>query len=53
MPENHEDANVKHHVEQLSDELASDEAVFCVSEATRAAVALAFPSIAARTLVLY
>jgi glycosyltransferase involved in cell wall biosynthesis len=53
MPETHEDANVTHHLRNLAQELASDEVVFCVSEATKAALTSAFPSAAAKLRVLY
>ena len=53
MPENHSEANVAHHIEPLRAELASDEIVFCTSEATQAAVITAFPSVSAKTRVLY
>lgn len=53
MPETHEDANVAHHLGNLQRELSSDEVVFCVSEATKAAVSSAFPSAASKLRVLY
>ncbi len=53
MPENHEAANVAHHLDRITDELDSDERVFCVSEATCAALVSAFPSVAPKTCVLY
>jgi glycosyltransferase involved in cell wall biosynthesis len=53
MPETHEDANVSHHLGTLWQELSSNEVVFCVSEATKAAVTSAFPSAASKLLVLY
>lgn len=53
MPETHEDANITHHLRNLSQELSSDEVVFCVSEATKAAVTSAFPSAAPKLRVLY
>lgn len=53
MPETHAPANVAHHMDPLCDELATDETVFCVSEATRQALQLAFPSVRGRTRVLY
>ncbi|MGO9990995.1 MAG: glycosyltransferase family 4 protein [Steroidobacteraceae bacterium] len=53
MPENHEDANVAHHCEHLQEEFASNEVIFCASEATRAAAITAFPSVSAKTRVLY
>jgi glycosyltransferase involved in cell wall biosynthesis len=53
MPENHEPANVAHHLDHLSAELASDEAVFCISQATRAALVTALPSVADKTRLIY
>jgi glycosyltransferase involved in cell wall biosynthesis len=53
MPEFHEEANVIHHMRNFSGDLASDEAVFCVSEATRSALELHYPSIASKTRILY
>jgi len=55
MPENHEPANVAHHLDNFAEELATNQVTFCTSEATAAGLALAFPSAAAklRTLVQY
>ena len=53
MPETHEAANIAHHLDNLQQELSSDEVVFCTSEATKAAVASAFPSTASKLRVLY
>lgn len=53
LPETHEEANVTHHLGGLWQELISDEVVFCVSEATKAAVTSAFPSVASKLRVLY
>lgn len=53
MPEVHEDANVLYHMENLKRDLATDDAVFCVSDATRAALELYYPSAASKTRVLY
>jgi glycosyltransferase involved in cell wall biosynthesis len=52
MPETHGSANVAYHMKPLVRQLASDEAVFCVSEATRAALTLSYPSVAAKTRLL-
>jgi glycosyltransferase involved in cell wall biosynthesis len=52
MPENHEDGNVVHHLAPMTAELESNEVVFCVSEATKAAAAAAFPSMARKARVL-
>jgi glycosyltransferase involved in cell wall biosynthesis len=53
MPETHEDGNVAHHVANLYEDLASDDVVFCVSQATRAALATAFPSFSSKLTVIY
>jgi glycosyltransferase involved in cell wall biosynthesis len=53
MPEAHEEANVMHHMRNFKRDLATDEAVFCVSEATRAALELHYPSTVGKTRTLY
>jgi glycosyltransferase involved in cell wall biosynthesis len=53
MPENHQEANVAHHLDYFDEELATDDAVFCISAATRAALALAMPSVADKIRMLY
>jgi glycosyltransferase involved in cell wall biosynthesis len=53
MPEVHEDANVMHHMQNFSRDLAADDAVFCISESTRAALELYYPSTASKTAILY
>jgi glycosyltransferase involved in cell wall biosynthesis len=53
MPEFHEDANVAYHLDRMVEELATDDAVFCVSAATQAALLAAFPSVAGRLRFLY
>lgn len=53
MPETHEEPNIAHHLDHLQTEIKSDEVVFCISEATRAALLSAFPSVAAKTRLLY
>ena len=53
MPEFHEEGNVIHHMHNFKSDLATDEAVFCVSEATRASLELHYPSIGSKTRVLY
>jgi glycosyltransferase involved in cell wall biosynthesis len=53
MPEVHEDANVLHHMQNFKRDLATDDAVFCVSDATRAALELHYPSTARKTRILY
>ncbi len=53
MPENHEEANIAWHLDHLTGELASDAAVFCVSEATRIALLAAYPQAAAKARLLY
>jgi glycosyltransferase involved in cell wall biosynthesis len=52
MPETHDIANVSYHMKPLVRQLASDQAVFCVSEATRAALTLAYPSVASKIRLL-
>ena len=53
MPENHEEANVAHHLDELKTELRTNTITFCVSEATRAALETYYPSCRNRTAVLY
>jgi glycosyltransferase involved in cell wall biosynthesis len=53
MPENHEAANVSHHLDDIVHELGSNETTFCVSEATKFALETYFPSLAGRTTLLY
>ncbi len=53
MPENHVAANVAYHIQHFTKELATDEIVFCVSEATKAALSLAIPSVRHKARVLY
>jgi glycosyltransferase involved in cell wall biosynthesis len=53
MPENHSEANVAHHLDHFEEELDTDEAVFCISQATRAALVTALPSVAPKTRLLY
>jgi glycosyltransferase involved in cell wall biosynthesis len=53
MPENHEEANIAHHLDELTSELRTNDTTFCVSEATRAALETYFPSSRNRTEVLY
>ena len=43
MPDTHDEANIAHHLDHFADELATDEAVFCISEATRASLVAADP----------
>jgi glycosyltransferase involved in cell wall biosynthesis len=52
MPENHVPENVDYHMRDLAQGLASNEVVFCVSEATRAALKLAFPSVGDKARLL-
>src|SRR3984885_13558502 len=52
MPEFHEEANVIHHLRNFQHDLATDEAVFCVSQATRGALELHYPSSAGKTRIL-
>jgi glycosyltransferase involved in cell wall biosynthesis len=53
MPETHDPANVRYHLGPMRAQLQTDEAVFCCSEATRAALATAFPWVAPKTRLLY
>jgi len=53
MPEFHEEANIAYHLDTLARQLATDDAVFCISEATRAALLAAFPSAAGKARLLY
>jgi glycosyltransferase involved in cell wall biosynthesis len=53
MPEFHEPTNIAYHLDKLALELATDDVVFCVSEASQAALRAAFPSVAHKTRVVY
>ena len=53
MPENHDEANVAHHLDHFEEELDTDEAVFCISHATQAALVTALPSATPKTRLLY
>jgi glycosyltransferase involved in cell wall biosynthesis len=53
MPENHEPANVAFHLDNLAQELATNDITFCASDATAASLAAAFPSAAAKCRTLY
>ena len=53
MPETHAETNVRFHLDPLREQLATDEVVFCASEATRAALSAAFPSGASKARVIY
>lgn len=53
MPENHQEANVAHHLDHFDDELATDDVVFCISEATKAALVVAMPSVQRKIRMLY
>lgn len=53
MPETHTEANVRYHLDPLREQLLTDDVVFCASEATRAALVTAHPSVASKTRVLY
>jgi glycosyltransferase involved in cell wall biosynthesis len=55
MAENHVPENVDHHMKGLARQLSTNDVVFCVSEASRAALSLAYPSTAhkARLLMQY
>ena len=53
MPETHAATNVRFHLDPLRAQLLSDEAVFCCSEATRAALAATFPWVAGKARLIY
>jgi glycosyltransferase involved in cell wall biosynthesis len=53
MPETHAAANVDFHLDPLREQLLSDEAVFCCSEATRAALVHNFPWAEAKARVIH
>ncbi len=53
MPEFHEESNISYHLDNISREILTDDAIFCISEATRAALVTAFPSVAHKTRLLY
>jgi glycosyltransferase involved in cell wall biosynthesis len=52
MPDTHLDANVRHHLEHFSQELRTNEVVFCASEATQAALLTVLPSVSTKTRLL-
>ena len=52
MPEYHEQANISFHLDHLVDQLATDDAVFCISDSTRSALTAAFPSVARKAKLL-
>jgi glycosyltransferase involved in cell wall biosynthesis len=52
MPENHEAGNVAAHLDGFEEELETDEVVFCISEATRAALVAVRPSTAPKIRLL-
>ena len=52
MPENHDEGNVAAHLDLFEEELETDETVFCISEATRAALVTSRPSTAPKTRLL-
>ncbi len=52
MPDTHDPTNVAHHLDYFVRELASDEAIFCPSEATRASLTLALPSTKSKARLL-
>jgi glycosyltransferase involved in cell wall biosynthesis len=53
MPENHDEINVAHHLDHLEEELETDEAVFCISQATRAALVTSLPSVKPKARLIY
>ena len=52
MPDTHDEANIAHHLDHLEAELMTDEAIFCISEATRASLIAASPSVKRRIRLL-
>ena len=52
MPETHNETNIAHHLDHLADELRTDEAVFCISESTRATLVEIAPSVASRVRLI-
>jgi glycosyltransferase involved in cell wall biosynthesis len=52
MPETHEAANIAYHLDPMRAQLQTDEAVFCCSEATRAALTTAFPWVAPKARLI-
>jgi glycosyltransferase involved in cell wall biosynthesis len=53
MPETHETTNIDYHLQTLREEILTSDTVFCASGATRAALVDAYPSVRAKTRVLY
>jgi glycosyltransferase involved in cell wall biosynthesis len=53
LPECHEEPNIAFHLDRLVREVTTNEAIFCISEATRAAFLSAFPTAASRVRLLY
>ena len=52
MPDAHDEGNVAYHLDHLAEELKTDEAIFCISEATRASLIGAAPSTEPRIRLL-
>jgi glycosyltransferase involved in cell wall biosynthesis len=52
MPDTHDEGNIAHHLDYLDHELMTDEAIFCISEATRASLICAAPSVERRIRLL-
>ena len=52
MPDTHDEGNIAYHLDHLDTELMTDEAIFCISEATRASLMSAAPSVAQRIRLL-
>jgi len=52
MPEFHVEANIAWHLDHLVKSIATDDAVFCISEATRIAFLSAFPSASGKVRML-
>jgi glycosyltransferase involved in cell wall biosynthesis len=53
MPENHEPANVAHHLDHFEAELLSNEVTFCISVATQNALLTAYPGLSEKVRLLY
>ncbi len=52
MPDTHDEGNIAHHLDDLEAELMTDEAIFCISEATQASLISAAPSAAPRVRLI-
>jgi glycosyltransferase involved in cell wall biosynthesis len=52
MPDTRDEGDIAHHLDYLDTELMTDEAIFCISEATRASLICAAPSVERRIRLL-